>query len=65
MNNNKYPVNKKDDTGTMDTQESTVSLLLIESNQPEHKYYFPPNVEQGYRTKFEMLLVLLFKYIID
>ena len=36
--------------------ESTVSWLLIESNQPENDYYWPPNTEREYITKFEILL---------
>ena len=33
--------------------ESTVSWFLIESNQSKQAYYFLPNTENEYRTKFE------------
>ena len=45
--------------------EYTVSWFPIELNQPEQEYYFPLNVERGYRTKSEILLGELFQYRID
>ena len=45
------------------------NLLSIDSQlnqiEPSTNIIFPPNSEQGYRTKFEILLELLFQYIME
>ena len=48
-----------------DMLEYNVILFPIESNWLRHGYYFPPNIEQEYRTKFEILPGKLFKNIIE
>ena len=41
--------------------ESTVSWLPIELNLPEKEYYLPPNTEQEYIPKLEILLGEVFR----
>ena len=40
-------------------------LLPIEYNRPKQEYYFLPNTEQEYETKFEILLRELFQNSVD
>ena len=38
---------------------------MIESNQPDHEYYFLPSTERDIRIKYEILLGEVLQYIIE
>ena len=42
-----------------------INQRIIESNQPDHEYYFPPNKEQDTKTKSEILLGEALQYSIE